>query len=99
MANAPGKNTLFTAVMTAWLVFAVIFAGIFVIEEHRHDHTGENCQICLKIQIALRIIEACGRLGAGLFLVGFITYAASLAKPRLFYLSKKPIALKVRFNC
>ena len=99
MVRVPGKNTLFTAVMTAWLALAVIFAGIFVIEEHIHDHTGENCQICLEIQIALRIIEAFGRLGVGLLLVGFIKYAASLVKPQHFYFAKKPLALKVRFNC
>ena len=99
MVHLPGKNTLFTAVMTAWLVLAVIWAGIFVIEEHIHDHTGENCHICLEIQIALRIIEAFGRLGLGLFFAGFIKYAASLEKPRQFYFAKKPIELKVRFNC
>ncbi|MDR2501589.1 MAG: hypothetical protein LBD37_11025 [Treponema sp.] len=99
MANLPGKNTLFTAVMTAWLALAVVFAGIFVIEEHHHDHTGQNCQICLEIQIALRIIEAFGRLGVCVLLAGFIRYAASIVKPRHFYFAKKPIELKVRFNC
>jgi hypothetical protein len=85
--------------MTAWLALAVIFAGIFVIEEHIHDHTGENCQICLEIQIAQRIIEAFGCLGVCLFLVGFIKYAVSVVKPQPFYFAKKPIELKVRFNC
>jgi hypothetical protein len=99
MANVPRKNIFFTAVMTAWLVLAVVFAGIFVIEEHIHDHTGENCQICLEIQIALRIIEAFGRLGLCLLLAGFVKYAAAVVKPQLFYFAKKPIELKVRFNC
>jgi hypothetical protein len=99
MSNLPGKSTLFTVVMTAWLALAVVFAGIFVIEEHHHDHTGKNCQICLQIQIALRIIEAFGRLGVWLFLAGFIKYAVSFVKPPPFYFAKKPIELKVRFNC
>ena len=99
MTNVPGKNIFFTAVMTAWLALAVIFAGVFVIEEHIHNHTGENCQICLEIQIAQRIIEAFGRLGLCLLLAGFIKYAASIVKPRRFCYAKKPIELKVRFNC
>lgn len=99
MTNSPGKNIFFTVAMTAWLALAVVFAGIFVIEEHHHDHTGENCQICLEIQIALRIIEAFGRLGVCLLLAGFIKYAASFVKPQPFYFAKRPIELKVRFNC
>ncbi|MDR2483573.1 MAG: hypothetical protein LBD08_08095 [Treponema sp.] len=99
MANLPGKTALFTVLTTAWLAAAVVFAGIFIIEEHIHDHTGENCRICLEIQIAQRIIEAFGRLGVCVLLAGFVTYAASCVKPRPFYFAKKPIELKVRFNC
>ena len=108
MANFPGKTALFTALMTAWLVLAVIFAGVFVIAEYDHEHidaegrhvpAGENCHICLEIQIALRIIEACGRLGVCLLLAGFIMYAASFVKPQAFFFTRKPVELKVRFNC
>jgi hypothetical protein len=108
MTNVLGKNTLFTAVMTAWLALAVIFSGVFVIAEYNHEHidiegrhvpAGENCRICLEIQIALRIIEAFGRLGLCLLLAGFIKYAASFVKPHTFFFVKKPIELKVRFNC
>ena len=99
MANLPQKNILITAVMTAWLALAVIFAGIFVIEKHIHDHTGNDCRICLEIQIAQRIIEAFAHLGVGLFFAGFIKYAASLVKPQPSFFEKKPIALKVKFNC
>ena len=99
MANLPQKNILITAVMTAWLALAVIFAGIFVIEKHIHDHTGNNCRICLEIQIAQRIIEAFGRLGVGLLLAGFIMYTASFVKSQTFFFIRKPVELKVRFNC
>jgi hypothetical protein len=99
MANVPEKNTLFTALTTAWLGLAVIFAGIFVIEEHIHDHTGDECRICLEIQIAQRIIEAFGRLGVSVLLGGFVTFAPSFVKPRIPIVAIKPIALKVRLNC
>jgi hypothetical protein len=64
MTNVPGKTVFFTA--TAWLALAVVFAGIFVIEEDDHEHidvagqrlpSSENCHICLEIQIAQRLIE------------------------------------------
>jgi hypothetical protein len=98
MANVPEKTVLFTALTTAWLAVAVIFAGVFVIEERDHDCTGEDCHICLEIQIAQRLIEAFGRLGISIAVTGFIFRAGFLVKPQLFY-SKKPIGLKVRFNC
>ena len=94
--------------MTAWLLVAVIFTGVFVISEYDHEHSdtegrhvpaGENCHICLEIQVAQRIIEAFGRLGVCLLLAGLIKYAASCVKPQPFYFAKKPIELKVRFNC
>lgn len=99
MAVVPEKKTICTAVLTAWLVSSVVFAGIFVIEEQHHDHTGDNCRVCLEIQIALRIMEAGARLGVCALLSGFIASAASLIKPRPFYIAKTPIELKVRCNC
>ncbi|MDR2246820.1 MAG: hypothetical protein LBE17_09185 [Treponema sp.] len=107
MTTVPGKTNFFTVVTTAWLALAVIFAGIFVIEEHDHEHidvagqrlpSGENCHICLEIQIAQRLIEAFGRLGISIAVIGFVSCAGFLAKPQILY-SKKPIELKVRFNC
>jgi predicted transporter len=107
MANVPGKTVFFTAFATAWLALAVIFAGIFVIEEHDHEHIdaagrrlpfSENCHVCLEIQIAQRLIEAFGRLGISIAVIGFIPCAGFFVKPQIFY-SKKPTELKVRFNC
>jgi hypothetical protein len=98
MAPVSKQKALFTALTTAWLALAVIFAGIFVIEEHDHDCTGEDCHICLEIQIAQRLIEAFGRLGVSIAVIGFFSYAGSLIKPQLLSYSKKPIELKVRFN-
>jgi predicted transporter len=107
MATAPQKPVFFTALTTAWLALAVVFAGIFVIEEHDHEHidvagrrlpSSEDCHICLEIQIAQRLIEAFGRLGISIAVIGFISCAGFLVKPQVFYL-KKPIELKVRFNC
>jgi hypothetical protein len=109
MVNVSGKKTFFTAAITAWLVLAVVFAGVYAVAEYDHEHidtegrhvpAGEHCHICLEIQIALRIIEAFGRLGLCLLLAGFIKHTVFCVKPQPSYFVKKPIELlKVRFNC
>ncbi|MDR0639901.1 MAG: hypothetical protein LBG27_13555 [Spirochaetaceae bacterium] len=107
MAIATGKK-VFTVITTAWLALAVIFAGIFIIEEYDHEHidvsghslpSSDGCHICLELQIALRLIEAFGRLGISLAVINFISHAGLLIKPQLLFYARKPIELKVRFNC
>ncbi|MDR0785246.1 MAG: hypothetical protein LBE74_05105 [Treponema sp.] len=99
MANVPGKTDFFTALTTAWLALAVIFAGLFIIEEHDHDCVGENCHICLEIQIAQRLIEAFGRLGVSIAVTGFFLRSGSWIKPRMLFYPRTPIELRVRLNC
>jgi hypothetical protein len=108
MANLPRKQAFFRLLAITWLAVAVIFAGVFVIVEHNHVHidikgnrvpTGENCHICYKIQIALRLIEAFGRLGMDIALICFIVYFLSFVKPQTFFNLFNPTPLKVRFNC
>ncbi len=102
------RKTAVLLVAAFWLTLAVIFAGVFVIAEHDHEHinaagrhlpTGENCRVCIEIQIALRLIEAVGRLGVSFVLAGFIVFSAAAAKPQAFFLSTRSLALKVKFNC
>jgi hypothetical protein len=87
---------------------AVVFAGVFIIAEHNHEHidiagrrvpSAEHCHICLEIQIALRIVETFGRFGAIAAIAGIIPCAVSFVKPQMFFCSKGPIELKIRFNC
>jgi hypothetical protein len=99
MASLLEKKNICTAALVAWLVSSVVFAGIFVIEEHIHDHTGDNCRICLEIQIALRIMEAGARLGISIVVAGGIACAACLLKPPSFFFAKSPVELQVRRNC
>jgi hypothetical protein len=93
---------------TAWLALAVIFAGAFVIAEHGHEHVdtkgrsvpaGEDCHICYEIQIALRFIEAFGRLVMGVALFGLFVSAFSFVKPQLIFNPFNHVALRVKFNC
>lgn len=93
------KNAGLRAAATAWLAAAVVFAGIFVIENHIHDHTGDTCRVCLEINIAVRLIEAFGRLGAGCLPACFLKYVGEAARVRRCFFPKRPMELKVRFNC
>ena len=102
------KQTFFYLLAIAWLALAVIFAGVFVIVEHNHVHIdvkgqrvpgSENCHICYEIQIALRLIEAFGRLGIEIALIGFILYGLSFLKLQTVFNPFNPIPVKVKFNC
>jgi len=100
MAKKLQKKAVFTLLAAGWLALAVIWAGVFVIEQHDHQHIdSENCQICLVMQIALRIIEAFGQLAVCLAVMGFIIYTFSLVKPQRAYCPINPISLKVKFIC
>jgi hypothetical protein len=94
MATIQGKTVFFTA-LTAVLALAVIFAGIFVLEEYDRGCTGEDCPVCLE----MRLIEAFGRLGLCIAGIGFISCTGCLVKSYMFIFRKKPIELKVRCNC
>jgi hypothetical protein len=109
MANLPSKTGLLTVFMTAWLALSVIFAGIFVIVEQDHDHidimghgqdrTSENCHICKEIQIAQRLIEAFGRLGVCMILVGFIAYIRAFIKTQTFFHLINLVESKMKMYC
>jgi hypothetical protein len=108
MTKKPEKANFLILLAAVWLALAVIWAGVFVIAEHNHEHInsaghripdGKNCRICLEIQIVLRFMETLGRLGVGMALTGFIVYAFSLVKPQRFFYPLNPVRLKVKFNC
>jgi len=108
MVKKPRIAAILAFVATAWLALAVIFAGVFIVVEHNHEHintashpvpSGKDCQVCLEIQIAQRIIEAFGRLGAIIAVSGFIFFAFSFAKPRRVFYSLNPVGLKIKSNC
>jgi hypothetical protein len=100
--SAIPRVVFFKSVLASvWLTAAVIFAGVFVIEErdHDHDYIGEACHICQEIQIAQRLIEAFVRLGVSILVVGFISYIKTSIKPQRFLYQVSPIELKVKLNC
>jgi hypothetical protein len=100
MTNIPQKKICLVVFM-ALLALAAVSAEAFVFAALDHDHIGEHCQVCLHIQIAGRLLECLGRIGAVVLLAGFpALLAASLVK-RSAPFSHVPftlIALKIQFN-
>jgi hypothetical protein len=98
MANVPRGRALVVGLMMGLLVLAVVFAGVFVIQELDHDCTGEHCHICLEIRIVHILLEAFERLGMSMLLAGFILYARTLIKPLVFFCSITPVELKIKLT-
>jgi hypothetical protein len=71
----------------------------FVLANLNHAHTGEECSLCLQIEIVQKLLEGPGR--AGLFaLAACLVPESSVAKNHLF-LSVVPqtlVALKTKNN-
>ncbi|MDR0452835.1 MAG: hypothetical protein LBH15_07305 [Treponema sp.] len=96
------RNIPVFAILAGWLALAVVFAGVFVVEELDHECTGEHCSICLQIEIAIRLIEAFGRIGVAALAAGFAAglAGASGKVPAPFRLvPATPVSLKIKFNC
>ncbi|MDR0708799.1 MAG: hypothetical protein LBF77_01890 [Spirochaetaceae bacterium] len=90
------------AVLTAWLALTVVFAGVFVFEELEHECTGEHCCICLQIEIAIRLIEAFGRIGIIILVAGSTAAFAGIfvKTPAVFpFVPATPVSLKIKCNC
>jgi hypothetical protein len=101
MTKLPRKGFSLVVLM-GWLVLSVVFAGGFVIEALDHDCTGEQCSVCLQVEIAHRLIEAFGRMGVIVLLAGFVAaYAKPLIKFPAFsrLVLETPVSLKIKFIC
>jgi hypothetical protein len=99
MTNLQWKIAFFNILAVAWLALAVVFVSVFVIAEYDHEHIGENCPICLGIQVALRLIEAFARLGISIALINFLLHSLSFVRPQPIFYPFNSIPLKVKFNC
>jgi hypothetical protein len=91
-----------SAAASLWLSAAVIFSGVFVIEEREHEHVyhGDTCHICQEMQIAQRLIEAAGGIGLWVISIGFLSYIQSVCvKPRRVLRRTSLIALKIKLSC
>ncbi|MDR2516746.1 MAG: hypothetical protein LBC88_05120 [Spirochaetaceae bacterium] len=99
MTIIPHKR-LVCLVLTAFLTLAAVFAEIFVFTRHDHEHTGEQCTICLEIQIVRQVLEGAGRAGAAGAAAVLAVRAALRAKRArsLCFIPATPVLLKTRLN-
>jgi Co/Zn/Cd efflux system component len=108
MVKKPQIIKFFAVLAAAWLAIAVVWAGVFIIAEHEHEHinlagrhvpSSEDCRICYELQIALMLLEAFARLGVCMAITGFLIHAFTTVKPKCYFCPFDPIGLKVKFNC
>jgi hypothetical protein len=60
------------ALLTACLIFASLFAKDFVLVNLDHVHTGEQCSLCLQIEIVQKLLEGLGRVGLLALVCGLV---------------------------
>jgi len=93
------KKTLLL-ILAVFIVFGVVSAETLIAAEHDHDCIGENCPICLQIEVAKCFLRAFNLAG---FIAFFIIFHAFFIQAhriyyKLLYYFLTPIKLKVRFN-
>jgi hypothetical protein len=98
MIHVP-RNRPFLIALGVFLVFAALFAEAFVFTHIDHDHTGEDCLVCLQIETVQSLLKSFALAGsAALFL--WLERQANALKSSSYYALLLPdlVSLKVRFN-
>jgi hypothetical protein len=98
MVISSGKR-LSLIVITACLALAAVSADVFVFTHLDHDCTGEDCAVCLQIEIAQNLIELMGRIGLFILVAGIFASALRLIRKSQVFSTvfASPILLKVKF--
>jgi hypothetical protein len=95
MTGFSGKR-LFLIVLT--IALAAVFAEVLVFAQIDHDHTGEDCPVCLQIEIAKNLLKSLS-LASLVALFGALQSRAGTVIHRikiLFIDPTTPITLKVK---
>ncbi len=50
------KNRVIAIVVIVVILLTIFFAHDYIIEKAHHDCTGENCPICLSLEVAIKTI-------------------------------------------
>jgi multidrug transporter EmrE-like cation transporter len=94
-----GRSPRFSLiVLTACLALTAVFAEFFVFTHLDHDCIGENCSVCLQIEIAQSLLEGLGRIG--IIVLGIVFFAKTKKNvkntPVSYIFTTSPILLKVK---
>ncbi len=94
------KSRIVAFLLAVFLLLAIFFYESFVVTHIHHDCVGDNCPICLEIQMVEGMIQQ-----IGLALIGFVCILAGihyaieyLSRTNLVPLFRTPVKLKVRMN-
>jgi hypothetical protein len=92
------QNRLFTLALAVLFIFAVFFAEAFVFVHLDHDHSGEDCPVCLQIETAHNLFKALAPVAV--FPLRPEGRVAALERFSFFsgLFAPDPVSLKVRFN-
>ena len=86
--------------VAALLVISLILLSLFIVLTAHHDHAGDHCTVCVRIEAAVRIIRSA--VCAALILLAATVFLASgkrLFSPRAdIAASETPVILGVKLN-
>jgi hypothetical protein len=96
--RAPQKKRAPLILLTAIILCgAVIFSGYFIISEIDHDCCGEDCPVCLQIEIAHRALEAFVRACPAFLLAVVIVQVTTRPHSSIFFPATL-ITLKIKLS-
>jgi uncharacterized protein YqhQ len=98
MANLRQKRLLL-ALLTACLVFVSVFSQGFVFANLNHVHVGEQCSVCLQMEIVQKLLEGLERVGLFALFFCLIPQSSTVKNPLVFFLVPQTlVALKIKNN-
>lgn len=93
------KNRFLAVLLTAAVVFVMLFSVLFIAMEADHDCTGEDCPICYQISVCENTLKSVGQVVLLVVLAAFSDIFISLPS-----FSKRPadnttlVTLKVKLS-
>ncbi|MDR1933550.1 MAG: hypothetical protein LBQ57_12105 [Spirochaetales bacterium] len=94
------RKRLFLVILAACFAFAAISAEVFILTHIEHPCCGEECPVCLQIEIAQDALKGLGLAGAAVFGLVFtlnINRITEKLRP-CFICLPTPVALNVKSN-
>ena len=94
------KKRILSVALAVLVLFVVLYSVFFIAAESHHDCIGENCPICLQIQVyenTLKTLSSAAAVTAAsaILYVAFFIIKTYITRP---FVSATPISLKVKLS-
>jgi hypothetical protein len=98
--NLRSQNKIPLLLLSACIVFSVVFTVVLAADSHDHDCIGEDCPVCAHIEAAQSFLKTLKLAGIGLVLALCSIFSALIyiKDTNFFPCCLSPVMLKVRFN-